>query len=600
MTESISQMLNETARSGSDRSPASGTASQVGRVSANGESADMVFIVDADGKILYVNRALPGVAQDDVPGTAIYDYVLPNHHAAIRTGLEEAFRSGLPRGFEVLGMAHRSSTEWYDCRVVPTKRGEKIVSATIIARDVTQRKRTEGELKRELDHLKDQLAEREQSLQKAKDALKGRTNAMVKREFALARFRELLDHSGEAIFVAEADGGQVVDANDIACRWIGMEHAQVITKTLAQLNLLFPVQVPKDEFGNHVTETRDLRRPRFYKGEHRRQNGSTFPVDVGITHHQFGETEYVLLVARDAKARQRVEEQLRESEDKYRALFELSRDAIYLSNRDGTVAEANDAAVELFGYSHAELAGFEARRLYKKTSDIRAFQSEVAKHGFVRDMEVELVNRAGTGFVGLLTATLRHAGDRGVLGYQCVIREKTVHQKPAAPPSRQSMEEAEARGHGLVLLVDGEAGARGEAKHVLELAGIRVLSSESLAEGLVIFRARSSEIGAVLLAGHPNDILEDSAFTEIRRLAPNTRVVLLTADESEQSIVEHLAAAGLTGIIKKPFHPLALIQQVRQAVEAGQKRGEAARRPRLWRREPRDTDVVELDEEQPE
>jgi DNA-binding NtrC family response regulator len=162
------------------------------------------------------------------------------------------------------------------------------------------------------------------------------------------------------------------------------------------------------------------------------------------------------------------------------------------------------------------------------------------------------------------------------------------------------MEEAEARGHGLVLLVDGEAGARGEAKHVLELAGIRVLSSESLAEGLVIFRARSSEIGAVLLAGHPNDILEDSAFTEIRRLAPNTRVVLLTADESEQSIVEHLAAAGLTGIIKKPFHPLALIQQVRQAVEAGQKRGEAARRPRLWRREPRDTDVVELDEEQPE
>jgi len=171
-------------------------------------------------------------------------------------------------------------------------------------------------------------------------------------------------------------------------------------------------------------------------------------------------------------------------------------------------------------------------------------------------------------FRGLLTATLRHAGDRMVLGYQCVVRpvaEQTAHP---VPWTRKSLEAAEARGKGTVLLVENDDPDRLEAKRVLELAGIRVLLAESLAEAVVICRSRANEVGAILLAATPRDIINDHAFADIRRLVPNARVVLLChMDETMLTIVEHLAPAGLTGIVRKPFHPLGLIQQVRNALE---------------------------------
>ena len=568
MSEPAKRILNLVPPTAAPASPSphGGAANQ--DTPSPGESPDVVFIVDADGQILYVNRGLPGVSQDDVLGTSIYDYALPNHHSQMRTASDRVFSRGAPDGFEILGMSHSASTDWYDCRMVPTMRADRVVSATIIARDVTARKKVETELRKQLERVQQHLAERTAGLQKATDALKGRTNQMVRREFELARFRELMDRAGEAILIAEPETGKIVDANETACVWLQLPLDKLLGADIASLNLLFPVEPPQ-EFGDHVTETRVKRRPKFYKGEHRRQNGSTFPVEVGITEHRFGERSYVLVVVRDAKARQLVEEALQEAEDKYRGLFDLSRDAIYLSNRDGTVADVNDAAMELFGYSRRELVGFEARDLYKKSEQIRKFQKEVANSGFVRDMEVDLVNKDGTVFLGLLTATLRHGAKKSVLGYQCVIRHVSDRPRRPQPPSRQSFEEGEARGPLTVLLVEPDDLTRTEVKHVLGLAGIKVLVGESLSEALVIFRSRGNEIGAVLLSGSPSDITQDTAFTEIRRMRPGARVVLLTTDEPERAIVEHLAAAGLAGIVRKPFHPLGLIQQVREAAESG-------------------------------
>jgi PAS domain S-box-containing protein len=54
--------------------------------------------------------------------------------------------------------------------------------------------------------------------------------------------------------------------------------------------------------------------------------------------------------------RQQAEQALRESEDKYRQLFEIESDAIFLiDNESGNILEANPAAERLYGYSRNEL-----------------------------------------------------------------------------------------------------------------------------------------------------------------------------------------------------------------------------------------------------
>ena len=61
-------------------------------------------------------------------------------------------------------------------------------------------------------------------------------------------------------------------------------------------------------------------------------------------------------IGRDVTEQRRAEESIRESQAKYRTLFESSADAIFLIDRaDGRILEANAAASRIYGYSHAEL-----------------------------------------------------------------------------------------------------------------------------------------------------------------------------------------------------------------------------------------------------
>jgi PAS domain S-box-containing protein len=61
--------------------------------------------------------------------------------------------------------------------------------------------------------------------------------------------------------------------------------------------------------------------------------------------------------------RQRAVDALRDSEVKYRTLFEASNDAILVETEEGQILDCNQSACELFGYTKAELVGLFVREL---------------------------------------------------------------------------------------------------------------------------------------------------------------------------------------------------------------------------------------------
>jgi len=158
-------------------------------------------------------------------------------------------------------------------------------------------------------------------------------------------------------------------------------------------------------------------------------------VEVEISRHRVDQGVYLLVVARESKDRRLIQEELRQAEERFRALFDLSSDAIYLTSRDGTVVAANDAATKIFS-SGSGIVGVPARLFYRDPADIKKFQLAIEQHGVARNHRAEFRRGDGSSFIGYITVTLRHAADGSILGYQCVVRPATV-EEPDGPVSNE-------------------------------------------------------------------------------------------------------------------------------------------------------------------
>jgi PAS domain S-box-containing protein len=120
-----------------------------------------------------------------------------------------------------------------------------------------------------------------------------------------------------------------------------------------------------------------------------------------------------------------------ESEERYRSLFESSKDAIYISTPEGQLIDINPAGVELFGYESAtELLMVDvARDLYRHPEHRKSFLERVNREGFVRDGELEIVRNNGEVLHVLDTTTAVRDEEGEVIAYRGILRDVTVQRR---------------------------------------------------------------------------------------------------------------------------------------------------------------------------
>ncbi|UCD88921.1 MAG: PAS domain S-box protein [Desulfobacterales bacterium] len=115
--------------------------------------------------------------------------------------------------------------------------------------------------------------------------------------------------------------------------------------------------------------------------------------------------------------------ELIKSEEKYRTLFEESRDAIYISAKQGKFIGFNQSTTELFGYSKEEMLGMNTKDIFVNADEYRKLQEEINQKGSVRDFEAKLYKRDGSEMNCLITSTVRRSKDENIMGYQGIIRD---------------------------------------------------------------------------------------------------------------------------------------------------------------------------------
>jgi PAS domain S-box-containing protein len=143
------------------------------------------------------------------------------------------------------------------------------------------------------------------------------------------------------------------------------------------------------------------------------------------------ENRIVFGVIQDITERTRSAEALRKSEEKYRTLFEESKDVIFVSTPDGRYLDMNPAGLELFGYSSKnELFGLDIRRdVYVNPDDRKKFQQILEKKGFMKDYEIEMKRKDGKKLTFMSAATAVKDDVGQVIEYRGSMRDITEHKR---------------------------------------------------------------------------------------------------------------------------------------------------------------------------
>ncbi len=195
---------------------------------------------------------------------------------------------------------------------------DEIVGAVVTFRDITERKRAE-----------EALRESEE------------------------RYRDLVENSHELICTHDLDG-LILSANRAACAALGYDIDLFVGKKSIR-DILAPEV--RDQFDEYLTRLRQngtssgLMIVQTKSGERRvwEYYNSLRTEGVG--------TPIVRGMARDITDRRLAESALRESEERYRELFENAKDAIYVHDLKGRYISVNRAAEKLSGYAREEIIG---------------------------------------------------------------------------------------------------------------------------------------------------------------------------------------------------------------------------------------------------
>jgi diguanylate cyclase (GGDEF)-like protein/PAS domain S-box-containing protein len=163
------------------------------------------------------------------------------------------------------------------------------------------------------------------------------------------RYRQMFEKNQAIKLLIDADTGAIVDTNSAACNFYGYESAEFKTKNITDLNTLPAEQVVR-EMARAKTERRN-----YFHFRHYLASGEVRDVEVHSSPLQEQNQNLLYSIVQDVTERKQTEQSLKESEERYRDLFENANDLIYLHDLKGNYLSINQAAERVFGYTREEV-----------------------------------------------------------------------------------------------------------------------------------------------------------------------------------------------------------------------------------------------------
>lgn len=167
----------------------------------------------------------------------------------------------------------------------------------------------------------------------------------------------LKDEQRNAIIQTAMDGfwivdrmGRILEVNETYCRISGYTSEELLNMNISDLELIETA----DETATHIQKILKDGEDRF-ESRHRRKDGSILYVESSVQYRNQEGGQFVAFL-HDITLRRRSEENLRQSEERYKSLFQGNYSVMLLIDPEtGEIRHANAAASRFYGWPHSEL-----------------------------------------------------------------------------------------------------------------------------------------------------------------------------------------------------------------------------------------------------
>jgi len=280
---------------------------------------NQVLEINKAGYITYSNSYFPEFQSNNVVGKNFIELAAPQFQDEMRNALDLVFSEETNQTYLSRGLGENGEMKWFKSNISPMKVFGLVESAIVIVNDIT-------------DLI--QNAERQETIIKA----------------AMDGFL-LLNHEGF-----------LLEVNDAYCQFIGYNQQELLQMHISDLVLSgdgdsINLRLKK------IIEQGDAR----YESRHLRKNGTVIDLEVSIQYHPVDGGQFVAFV-HDITKRKLNENELKESEQRFRNYIEFAPHGIFVANQQGQYIDVNSAAIKITGYSKEELLSMKLLELIPEES----------------------------------------------------------------------------------------------------------------------------------------------------------------------------------------------------------------------------------------
>ncbi len=376
-------------------------------------SPDPIVIYDPEGRTLYANpgfERLYGWTPEELLDKRI-DFVPEQEREPTRKAWQRTL-DGESIRFETKRLTKSGQLLNIELRTALLKDCDGRHSASIVIhRDITLQKRAEAELRNYRDHLEELVTRRTEALRESQE-----------------RYRILLETSPDPIVAYDLEGRAI---------YVNPSFTQIFGWTFEDVQGKLIDYVPEEE--RTLTEymiEKMLKEEKLSGFETRRLTKSGDILDISINGAVFrdgeGRQAGTVILLRDVTEPKQAETRLKESEEKFRNLFESAPEGIVITTLDGEILSFNKAFMQIFKYSNPDaLRRMNVRELYvNPQTDRPAMLTQLQEKGQLESVELDFKDGSGEPFNASLSLRLIKYEQKDCI--QTILRDVTRIKKMEA------------------------------------------------------------------------------------------------------------------------------------------------------------------------